>query len=371
MFGLDAKTFENTDNKVLVHKVNCQDLTTHSYVIVDESQEVLFYKGGQALDLLGPGTHSLKTGHLPLVKGLIAKIFGGKTPFPITLYFIEKKRVLDLFWGTNAPVPVEDPQTGILANIRANGSMGIRVIDSRKFVLELVGQMDEITAESVRKHIKGQINTLVKSILTSTINDSGIGVLKINGHLDELSDMMSKKINARIADMGIQVVNFVLEDILLGDNDLEALQNANAEAYTMTRLSRAKKESRDIEGAGYWEERKMDILESAVKNEGSGANFMNMGVGLGVGAGVAGTVTNMFGNAMGGQQAQPQQAEQPQPKQSAGAAVCANCGAELPANAKFCMTCGTPRPQASFCPECGTKVEAGAKFCMNCGTKLG
>ena len=41
MFGLDTKTFENLDNKVLVHKVNCQDLTTHSYVIVDESQEVL------------------------------------------------------------------------------------------------------------------------------------------------------------------------------------------------------------------------------------------------------------------------------------------------------------------------------------------
>ena len=368
MFGLDTKTFENTDNKVLVHKVSCEDLTTHSYVIVDESQEVLFYKGGQALDLLGPGTHSLKTGHLPIIKGLIAKIFGGRTPFPVTLYFIEKKRTLELIWGTSAPVPVEDPETGILAHVRANGSMGIRVTDARKFVLEIVGQMDEVTAESVRKGIKGQIVTLVKSILISAITEMKIGVLKISAHLEELSGVMQKRINEKIAEMGVQVVNFALEDIMLGENDLAELQSANAEAYKMTRISRAKKESRDIEGAGYWEERKMDILESAVKNEGTGANFMNMGVGLGVGAGVAGTVTNMFGNAMGGMQ---QQVQPTQPAQPTAQGVCVSCGASLPAGAKFCMSCGTAQPQAMFCPECGTKLDAGAKFCMNCGKKLG
>ena len=49
--------------------------------------------------------------------------------------------------------------------------------------------------------------------------------------------------------------------------------------------------------------------------------------------------------------------------------VCANCSAELPAAAKFCLECGTP--QRSSCPSCGTAVVPGAKFCLECGTPLG
>jgi class 3 adenylate cyclase len=48
--------------------------------------------------------------------------------------------------------------------------------------------------------------------------------------------------------------------------------------------------------------------------------------------------------------------------------VCANCSAELPAAAKFCLECGTP--QRSSCPSCGTAVASGAKFCLECGTPL-
>jgi class 3 adenylate cyclase/tetratricopeptide (TPR) repeat protein len=47
---------------------------------------------------------------------------------------------------------------------------------------------------------------------------------------------------------------------------------------------------------------------------------------------------------------------------------CSGCGAELPADAKFCMECGTS-VQAS-CPSCGSPVVPGAKFCMECGTSL-
>ena len=49
--------------------------------------------------------------------------------------------------------------------------------------------------------------------------------------------------------------------------------------------------------------------------------------------------------------------------------VCANCTAELPAAAKFCLECGTP--QRSSCPSCGTAIVSGAKFCLECGTPLG
>lgn len=50
--------------------------------------------------------------------------------------------------------------------------------------------------------------------------------------------------------------------------------------------------------------------------------------------------------------------------------VCANCGAELPEGAGFCIKCGTKVPEFVFCFKCGEKLPADAGFCFKCGTKL-
>ena len=55
-----------------------------------------------------------------------------------------------------------------------------------------------------------------------------------------------------------------------------------------------------------------------------------------------------------------------------GSAKCPQCGAELPENAKFCLSCGEPiRRDESIvvCPSCGKKVRKG-KFCSECGYKF-
>lgn len=48
--------------------------------------------------------------------------------------------------------------------------------------------------------------------------------------------------------------------------------------------------------------------------------------------------------------------------------LCPACKTELPAGAKFCLSCGAPQPTA--CPSCGTSLPAGARFCLNCGLAL-
>src|SRR3954469_4784960 len=48
--------------------------------------------------------------------------------------------------------------------------------------------------------------------------------------------------------------------------------------------------------------------------------------------------------------------------------ACTGCGADLPADAKFCLQCGTP--QRATCASCGLSLPAGAKFCGECGTPL-
>jgi membrane protease subunit (stomatin/prohibitin family) len=52
-----------------------------SQVIVGESQAAVFVRGGQALDTLGPGRHTLSVANIPLLSGLIGLATSGRTPF--------------------------------------------------------------------------------------------------------------------------------------------------------------------------------------------------------------------------------------------------------------------------------------------------
>ena len=51
-----------------------------------------------------------------------------------------------------------------------------------------------------------------------------------------------------------------------------------------------------------------------------------------------------------------------------GGSKCALCGAQMPANARFCPECGASVRRV--CPECGTELSASAKFCPKCGKKI-
>jgi GT2 family glycosyltransferase len=57
---------------------------------------------------------------------------------------------------------------------------------------------------------------------------------------------------------------------------------------------------------------------------------------------------------------------------------CTNCGAQVPAGAKFCVNCGTPATVAAptpvaaapSCRQCGAGLSPGQRFCVNCGTPV-
>ena len=90
-YGLDIVKCEMS-NDTLVQRSEIKDFNAKSQLIVHESQEAIFFKEGQALDLFGPGRHSLNSDNLPLIRKVFSAIFGGgnKTPFACEVYFINR-----------------------------------------------------------------------------------------------------------------------------------------------------------------------------------------------------------------------------------------------------------------------------------------
>ena len=48
---------------------------------------------------------------------------------------------------------------------------------------------------------------------------------------------------------------------------------------------------------------------------------------------------------------------------------CKSCGMTLPADSRFCSSCGQAVNFELRCNECGNVLAMGAKFCSNCGAR--
>ena len=358
-----------TGNDVLVTKSGIENFNTKSQLIVNEAQEALFYKDGQALDLFGSGRHSLTTDNLPFFKKLYGAIFGNKTPFSCEVFFINKVSVMDIMWGTDAPIVLEDPKYNLIVGVKANGQTGIRVKDSRKFVVKVVGQLREFTVDSVRRAIKGMMMTNIKEIIASTIIEKKVTILEITTKLSEISAAMQEKLNVALDDLGLEAVHFYAATIFADENDIAKLRQAkekqlevrnetDLEAYKLRILSEARAHARAVEGYSYQDERKFDVLETAASNSGNVGGMVGAGLGFGMGLGMVDETKKMTASAV----------EQPK---AAATRACPNCKSEVPAQSKFCPECGNAMPPAvKFCSECGVKLAPGSKFCPECGTKV-
>lgn len=364
------------NNFVLVEKSHVEDFNTKTQLVVNESQEAIFYKDGQALDLFKSGRHTLNTDNVPLLKKMFNAIFNRKTPFTCDVYFINKVNVLDLLWGTDTPITLEDPKYHLIVNVRGNGQSGVRIIDSRKFVVKVVGQLQSFTQDDIKKSIKGILLAHAKSLIANEIVKNNISILEINTKLVELSKILEDRLNEELEEYGLNLTKFFINTITCSNDDLMMLRETKEKYLALTtdieiealkeiKLGEAKARARAAQGFTYQDERKFDVLQEAAGNEGSGANLMGAGIGLGMGAGIGagiGKAAMGIGEAMSA----PSNTSAP-----TGGISCPNCNASLPSGAKFCSQCGTPVPTNKFCTNCGNKVDANAKFCPNCGNKIG
>ena len=331
----------------LVYKYPSEQFVLGSQLIVSQGQEALFLKGGEALDLFGPGTHTLTTGNLPLLNKLVNLPFGGKTPFTAEIYYVNRTVKLDLPWGTQTAIPLEDPKYGLLLNVGAYGQYGIAVNNTRLFLSRIIGAIPHGAIgdyTTILKYFSGLIAAKTKSVVSEYMIKKQISFLEISAYLSELSDLFREAVRDEFDRFGVEIVNFFCESIAPNQKDYEKL--------------RGYKEELALGKDFYRERRSLDIAEELAKNPSTGG-IANAGIGLGMGLGAVNQFGTLFSNIGSTVQAPP-----------ANTPACPHCGAGISAGMKFCGACGKPLAATTVCPHCNAEIPAGMKFCGNCGASL-
>ncbi len=321
------------DNGTFIWKHPCEDFNSMTQLIVHESQEAIFFMNGQALDLFGPGRHTLETQNIPLIGKVLNRATGDKTPFHCEVYFINKTEQMSIKWGTDSKVQYIEPTYGFPISIGASGEMSLRVEDSRKLLVRLVGTERDLSQQKLVGFFRAFLMTRVKTYIAQVMKTNAINIFEIDENLTMFSENIHKLLIPDFLGYGVSLERFFVTNIARPDGDRQYekfkelhfrqyadiaeaklrqqtdLIYAQTEAQKVIIDSQAQAKKREQEGYTYQQERGFDVATEAAKNEAVG-QFTNLGVGLGTMAGVGGAVGGVVGSAVSGA-LNPTEAEAP------------------------------------------------------------
>jgi membrane protease subunit (stomatin/prohibitin family) len=386
------------DNTTFVWKHPFEDFQIGSQLIVHESQEAIFYRDGKALDLFGAGRHTLTTQNLSVLGKNYDFMMIGGTPFHSEVYFINLVTQMGIKWGTDSKIRLFDPNSGLHIEIGACGQFNLRITNSRKVLVKLVGAEKGLFQgdfaggngygiSSITAKFKSLVITKVKSLLAKTIKEKQINILEIDEHLDTISNILQTEINIALDEYGFVIPEFYVTTIQTPDDEpnfkrlkqqyaeqylrvkQEQILKAEAEAAQARKLIeqetlakqriieaqgqaeayrlQAEAEAKEMAMKGYTYQQETQRIvgsESAKNTSGGGVGGIAKDViGIGLGIGVMGQVVGAV-------------------KDSTGSLLNQNIQAGTN------IVNPTVNPKTWECPSCHTK-DISSPFCPTCGTK--
>ncbi|MBN2363426.1 SPFH domain-containing protein [candidate division WOR-3 bacterium] len=337
---MDIIEYHDSTGEIMVHRVpesGSAETKLGSQLIVREDQKAVFFRDGQALDVFGPGKHTLTAANLPVLTNFIGKLFDGRSPFRTEVVFVNTKTFTNSKWGTPEPIPFRDKELKFV-RIRAFGAYSMRIIESQLFVNKVVGSQGRYSREQIEDFLRNIIIARFADFL-GEVASKGVSIFDLASNYDEVAIGAKSRVQGDFEKYGLELTDFLINAISLP----EAVQKMIDERASVEAMGGL---------GGFTQYQAASAMRDAAKNEGGGAGTgMGMGAGLGMGMMMPGMISQAMQGNMQSQQTKP----------------CPHCNAAIPATAAFCPNCGKPTQTTKACPHCSNQIPADAKFCPNCG----
>jgi excisionase family DNA binding protein len=267
---------EMTDE--LVHRfpeTGVADLRIGSQVIVREGQNVVFMRDGRALDVFGPGRHTITTANIPLLVNLISKAFNDRTPFTAEVFYVSMREFADEKWGTPQPILVRNPGVGLgIALLQGFGTYSYQVSDPQQFVSQIVGAQGYYRTSDIENRLRTMLLAKLQDLLgeQAAKND----VMQLIGLTNELSAGVRAQSQDDFKAIGLTLKSFYIGNLKPSTKSAEELRAMGMlDMQTYTQLQAA------------------DAMRDAAQNPSGGAGLTaGIGAGMGIGNALSGALSS-------------------------------------------------------------------------------
>src|SRR5258707_1904700 len=282
---LEVIEYLDPTGQEIVHRVPAEgsgEIVLGSQLIVRENQVAVFFRDGRALDVIGPGRHTLTTLNIPFLISYLKIPFGSKSPFRAEVVFVNLKDVLDLPWTSPQPIPFRDPGLGMV-RLTTDGKFAFNVGQAQQFVNQVVGTQGLYGTKDIIKYLQSIITTR----LTDVIGELHSSVLDLPTRYDELSAAVQAKVAVDFEALGLKIKAVFVTTINVPPEVEKAMDErasmgaiGNMQAYLQFKAARA--------------------IGDIAQNPGSGNSVAGLGVSLGAGLGLGSTMASAIGGSLGG-----------------------------------------------------------------------
>ncbi|MDY3857470.1 MAG: SPFH domain-containing protein [Muribaculaceae bacterium] len=362
------------------YKFPNDNLSTYTQLVVNESQVALLFSKGQLMGKFGPGKHTLSTENLPILRSLYGFPFGGKNPFTAQVWFVNLVETFNIPYHVGQ-LPMHDPDYQTQLPLAVEGQYGLKVVEPEKFLIRMVGTRNVFTQRDLTAQFTGEFTTKVKSMILQFMIQNHVGYKQISAFLDPLSTQLRDQLNQFWEEMGLQLPKFYVSTIDIDTSTPEGRR---------IKESIAQQASMSITGHTWQQEQMFGTANNAIGQMGGGFGGGSNGGGLLGGLMAINMMNNMSGGMGGGAAMNPQYNQptfgpgqggqqggfggqqggfggQQGQQQAVHMVYCSKCSRKFPSNMEFCPNCGN---KYNPCPNCGADNPAEARRCVSCGTQL-
>lgn len=282
----DVIEYPNEMQEEIVHRFPEQgsgDFRIGSQVIVRESQSAVFFRDGNALDVFGPGRHTITTANIPLLIDLIGRAFNDRTPFTAEVFFVSMREFADRKWGTPQPIIVRNPNMGLgVALLQGFGTYSFQMSDVQQFVTQIVGTRGIYRTNEIESRLRSMLLSKLQDLLGETAAE--YDVPELIGLTEELGAGVRSKSQDDFKAIGLSLKSFYISNLKPSSKSAEELRAMGMlDMQTYTQLQAA------------------DAMRDAAQNPSGGAGLTaGIGAGVGVGKAISDSLEGMTGAGAAG-----------------------------------------------------------------------
>ncbi|HET9947760.1 MAG TPA: SPFH domain-containing protein [Longimicrobiales bacterium] len=251
---IDVIEWTDDSGNTLFHRFerHGNEIKNGAQLTVREGQAAVFVDEGELADVFGPGMYTLETSNLPILSTLKGWKHAFESPFKAEVYFVSTRKFVDQKWGTKNPVTMRDAEFGPV-RVRAFGTYAFSVADPAKFLREIVGTDGHFTTEE----ISDQIRNILVARFSDALAESGLAVLDMAAHYDELGGKLHDRVRSDLSAYGLELSALLVENISLPPEVEKALDERTSmgivgdlSAYTRYKAATALGDAAKAHGPG-------------------------------------------------------------------------------------------------------------------------
>lgn len=191
--------------------------------VKDGEMAVFVYKqkDGTVQDFLeGPYDDILKTANLPIIAGIVGMAYGGGTPFPAEVYFINLSPIIE-FSGRVPYFDVFDPRyIDFPVQCAVKYQLLSQIDDPKEFIK--IHRLIDISPEQMIEKMRPSINKYIKTTVINVPKKNNIPVVQIETQLGEINEEVKSKTVGELEKLFGIKFNMLNIDLIDIDKESEA-----------------------------------------------------------------------------------------------------------------------------------------------------